>query len=90
VSIPPSPCPPAETDFNDKEQNELGLFVDRITEKNAKVVISNSDPKNSDNNDTFFDDLYSSYKIVRVTAKRMINCNGKSRGNISELLISNC
>jgi DNA adenine methylase len=79
----------AETEFKDKEQNELGLFVHRIAEKNAKVVISNSDPKNSDDNDTFFDDLYNSYKIVRVTAKRMINCNGKSRGNVSELLISN-
>jgi len=80
----------AETDFADKEQVELGNFVDKLTEKGAKVVISNSDPKNSDNNDDFFDELYSKYNIARVTAKRMINCNGESRGNISELIISNC
>lgn len=78
-----------ETDFNDKEQKELGAFVDSITEKKAKVVVSNSDPKNIDEADTFFDDLYSKYNIVRVPAKRMINCNGENRGNISELLISN-
>jgi DNA adenine methylase len=79
----------AEADFNDKEQRELGAFVDGITAKKAKVVISNSDPKNSDEDDTFFDDLYGQYNILRVTAKRMINCNGESRGNVSELLISN-
>ena len=79
----------AEADFNDKEQRELGAFVDGITAKKAKVVISNSDPKNSDEDDTFFDALYGRYKILRVTAKRMINCTGESRGNVSELLISN-
>lgn len=79
----------AETVFDDREQVALGQFVDRLTDKGAKVVISNSDPKNSDENDTFFDELYNKYNITRVTAKRMINCNGESRGNISELLISN-
>jgi DNA adenine methylase len=80
----------AESDFTDKEQIELGHFVDELTVKGAKVVISNSDPKNSDSNDNFFDELYRKYNISRVTAKRMINCNGESRGNVSELLISNC
>lgn len=79
----------AEADFNDKEQKELGAFVDGITAKKAKVIISNSDPKNIDEKDTFFDELYGRYNISRVTAKRMINCNGESRGNVSELLISN-
>ncbi|MEG2465446.1 MAG: DNA adenine methylase [Kiritimatiellia bacterium] len=79
----------SEADFDDKEQKELAAFVDNITAKNAKVVISNSDPKNSDEKDTFFDDIYIRYNILRVTAKRMINCNGESRGSVSELLISN-
>lgn len=79
----------AEADFNDKEQMELKVFVDSITAKNAKVVISNSDPKNSNKEDNFFDDLYGGYHILRVTAKRMINSNGENRGNVSELLISN-
>ena len=55
----------------------------------AKVVISNSDPKNSNTDDDFFDTLYKKHKINRVQATRMINCNSESRGKISELLISN-
>lgn len=78
-----------ETNFNDDEQITLKKFIDGINVKGAKVVVSNSDPKNSDYNDNFFDNLYKSYEIQRVSAKRMINCNGRSRGNISEILISN-
>ena len=51
--------------------------------------MSNSDPKNTDENDDFFDKLYESFNIERVVAKRSINSNGKGRGNINELLISN-
>ena len=53
------------------------------------VVASNSDPKNTDKNDNFFDDLYSQFEIERVSASRMINSNAKKRGAINELLISN-
>lgn len=79
----------AEGAFADKEQIELACFADELTFKRAKFIISNSDPKNSDIEDCFFDELYSKYNISRVTAKRMINCNSESRGDISELLISN-
>lgn len=79
----------AESGFNDNAQIELGKFVDKIAEKGAKVVVSNSDPKNIDENDEFFDDIYGKYTIERVNAKRMINCNAKSRGDVRELLISN-
>ena len=79
----------AEMDFNDDEQVALGQFVDRANDKGAKVVISNSDPKNHDKTDNFFDDIYNKYDISRVSAKRMINCNASSRGDITELLISN-
>lgn len=75
--------------FNDEEQRELARFVDEIHEKNAKVVISNSDPKNSNADDEFFDNLYAAHKIKRVEAVRMINRNYKARGKIKELLISN-
>lgn len=75
--------------FEDKQQIELGEFVLSINDKGAKVVVSNSDPKNTDASDEFFDELYSSLIIDRVNAKRVINCNGKNRGEISELLISN-
>ena len=75
--------------FNDEEQIELARFVDAMHRKGAKVVISNSDPKNSNTEDDFFDNIYSSHKIKRVEAKRMINCNSEARGKIKELLISN-
>ncbi len=79
----------ASTEFGDKEQIELGKFIDRITAKGAKVVASNSDPKNADINDDFFDNLYRSYSIMRVSATRMINSKASGRGNINELLICN-
>ncbi|MBQ7294280.1 MAG: Dam family site-specific DNA-(adenine-N6)-methyltransferase [Clostridia bacterium] len=75
--------------FNDEEQIELAKFVDDMHRKGAKVVISNSDPKNSNTEDNFFDNIYSSHKIKRVEATRMINCNSEARGKIKELLISN-
>lgn len=78
-----------ENEFGDQQQIELGRFIDEITQKGAKVVASNSDPQNTDVNDNFFDDLYARYSIYRVSAKRMINSNGSSRGEISELLICN-
>ncbi len=75
--------------FNDEEQIELARFVDDMHRKGAKVVISNSDPKNFNTEDDFFDNIYSSHKIKRVEATRMINCNSEARGKIKELLISN-
>lgn len=75
--------------FNDEEQIELAKFVDNMHRKGAKIVISNSDPKNSNAEDDFFENIYSSHKIKRVEANRMINCNSEARGKIKELLISN-
>lgn len=69
----------SENEFGDKQQIELGKFVDEISAKGAKVVVSNSDPKNSDESDSFFDELYSSYTIMRVSAKRMINSKATGR-----------
>ena len=78
-----------ENEFGDKQQIELGHFIDEITEKGAKVVASNSDPKNADDTDNFFDDLYAEYKIERVSAKRTINSKAAGRGNINEIIICN-
>ena len=78
-----------ENDFSDKEQIELANYIDSLNEKGAKVVISNSDPKNSNENDNFFDDLYKNYNINRVKATRMLNSNASLRGSINELLITN-
>lgn len=78
-----------ESAFSDLDQTELAKFVDLLDKKGAKILVSNSDPKNSNENDDFFDLLYSNYKINRVEATRMINSKSKSRGKIKELLISN-
>ncbi len=75
--------------FNDGAQIELARFVERMHKKGAKVVVSNSDPKNSNEDDDFFDNIYSAYRIKRVEAARMINCKSEARGKIKELLISN-
>jgi len=74
--------------FGDKEQIELAKFIDILSERGAYVAASNSDPKNADEYDNFFDDLYSRQKIFRISASRTINSDGKGRGMISELLIA--
>ena len=75
--------------FTDMDQKRLVEFFKELDEKDAKIMLSNSDPKNENPNDTFFDDLFADYTIERVPAKRMINCNGSRRGNINELIITN-
>ena len=75
--------------FDDNEQIRLSKFIEGIDQIGAKVVLSNSDPKNINPDDTFFDDLYKSFKIYRVEATRAINSKAEKRGKISELLICN-
>ena len=76
-------------EFTDDEQNELALFFKKMDEKGAKLLLSNSDPKNEDPEDNFFEDAYQSYKINRVKASRSINSKADKRGKINELLITN-
>ena len=78
-----------ENAFNDKEQIKLAQFVGEMDQKKARIVVSNSEPKNSDLEDDFFENIYSFCNIKRVEATRMINSNSKARGKIKELLISN-
>ena len=56
---------------------------------NHTWILSNSDVKGKDENDNFFDDLYSDFNIQRVEAKRSINANPEKRGKLTELLITN-
>ena len=78
-----------ETLFTDEEQVKLAEFVDEMNKKGAKIVVSNSDPKNANEYDEFFDEIYRNHRIKRVEATRMINSNSQGRGRINELLISN-
>jgi DNA adenine methylase len=75
--------------FDDSDQRALADYVHELSSRGAKILVSNSDPKNTDYNDNFFENLYSTEKIVRIGAKRAINSKGNGRGKISELLISN-
>ncbi len=75
--------------FNDDNQRELAEYVRLLTEIGAKVVVSNSDPKNSKSDDEFFDELYCQQSVSRISANRAINSKGTGRGKINELLITN-
>lgn len=76
-------------DFDDDDQRALaGVFreLDRI---GARLILSNSDPKNTNPDDDFFDDLYSGFNIERVMARRAINSSPERRGEITEIIITN-
>jgi DNA adenine methylase len=76
-------------DFNDQEQDRLAEYFRKLDKKSAQLMLSNSDPKNENINDNFFDKAYNGFRIERVQASRMINCNAERRGKIAELLVMN-
>jgi DNA adenine methylase len=74
--------------FGDEQQAELARFIDEIVAKGALFAASNSDPKNTDESDNFFDALYRQHIITRISASRAINSIGDGRRRVSELLIA--
>jgi DNA adenine methylase len=72
--------------FDDNAQIKL---MDYCSKLKINFMLSNSDPKNIDVNDNFFDDLYSQFKITRLLARRMINSKANNRGSINEIVIRN-
>ncbi|MCA1915224.1 DNA adenine methylase [Methanospirillum hungatei] len=75
--------------FSEQDQLRLCDFFLAVDTTGAKVMLSNSDPRNEDPTDHFFDDLYKDFLIERVLAKRFINSVGEKRGDINELIIRN-
>jgi len=75
--------------FSEEEQIRLADFCRHVDDKDAKFLLSNSDPKNEDHNDHFFEDHYNRFTIERVKAVRAINCKASGRGQINELIITN-
>ncbi len=76
--------------FADSDQIELADFFYQIDQTfDAKLMLSNSDPKNIDISDNFFEELYAPFHIHRVHASRMINSDANGRGKISEILVTN-
>ena len=76
-------------DFTEEDQKRLAKFYEELNINGHKLMLSNSDPKNENPDDNFFEKLYEKYNIIKVQANRMINCNGNKRGKINELLITN-
>ena len=77
-----------KSSFND-EQLEKADICNELDKKSVYFMLSNSDPKNSDKNDDFFDLLYSNFQIGRIDAKRSINSIGNKRKSIKEILVTN-
>lgn len=76
-------------DFNDEDQVELANYYKHLDKLGVSLMLSNSDPKNTNEEDNFFDDLYKHFRINRVHARRNINSKAEKRGQITELLITN-
>lgn len=77
-------------EFGDAEQTRLSRFYARLDRTcGAKLMLSNSDPKNENPADDFFSQLYRDFNIHKVCAARMINSKASKRGAIYELLITN-
>jgi len=79
----------SNTRFDDDEQKRLAKFFGKMGKTKAKLMLSNSDPKNTDPTDNFFDELYSKHEIIRVPAVRAINSKGEGRGEITEIVVRN-
>ena len=75
--------------FDDCEQIRLRNFFKLLDTKNVKLLLSNSDITNQDNQENFFENAYSDYRIERVKANRNINSNTAKRKSINEILIMN-
>lgn len=77
-------------EFKDNEQIKLSSFFNKLDKiKKSKLMLSNSDPKNENPTDTFFDTTYENFFVNKVFANRIINSNSEKRGKITEVLITN-
>lgn len=76
--------------FSEQDQIKLAHFFRKInTEKQAKLMLSNSDPKNENPEDNFFENIFNDFPIYRVSASRAINSNAEKRGAINEIVVTN-
>ncbi len=79
----------SKDDFSDEDQIRLAKFYRRMNDNGAYLLLSNSDPKNTNPEDNFFDKLYKGFKIDRISANRVINRDRNKRGKIREIIITN-
>jgi len=79
----------SKQDFSDNEQIELSKLFRELDKRGTKLMLSNSDPKNNNPNDNFFEQIYKDFNIFRVSARRMINSDATKRGTINEIIVTN-
>lgn len=72
----------AKNPFGKKEQVRLADCFKRLSEKGVYVMLSN-------HNTHFIQDLYNGFNLHIVEARRNINSNGKGRGKVEEVIITN-
>lgn len=68
--------------FGKEQQRRLARVFKELDEKGVYVMLSN-------HNTTLINELYKDYNIHVIEAKRNINANGKKRGKVEELIITN-
>ncbi len=79
----------SKSSFLDSDQIQLSELFKEINNKNVFQMLSNSDPKNINKNDNFFDDIFKEFNIYRIPAKRVINSDPKKRKEINEIIVTN-
>jgi len=76
--------------FNDADQIRLSQYFSRLHQNYpVKLMLSNSDPRNLNPDDNFFDQLYGAFPIHRISARRMINRDATKRGPLQEIIVTN-
>lgn len=78
----------SKSGFNDKEQEELKTFCDRLSSRDCHWMLSNSDSFYLDGT-SYFESLYKGYYLNKVLAPRFINAHADKREKQSEVLITN-
>jgi len=71
-----------ENGFGKEEQIRLSKVFKELDERGCYVMLSN-------HNTTLINELYKGYYIHLIEAKRNINANGRKRGKVEEVIITN-
>ena len=71
-----------EEGFGKDEQRRLAKVYKELNDRGVKVMLSN-------HNTPLINQLYSEFNIHVIEAKRNINSNGKKRGKVEEVIITN-
>ena len=71
-----------EDGFGKEEQRRLAKVYKELSNMGCYVMLSN-------NNTTLIKELYKDFNIHIIEAKRSINSNGKKRGKVEEVIITN-